>query len=63
MLKEDKRICDTCDNFIISPDGCNEGCWLNKKKILPDDYCKDRFNGNKQNCKGYKLINSYTKNI
>lgn len=55
-MKEDKRICDNCDNFQVSPGGCTENCAAYRIARLTLGYIEDRINGEKTTCKEFKKI-------
>jgi hypothetical protein len=59
MEKEDKRICDKCNNFYVHPSGCTEYC-QNKRNdsmgISNKLYYEERINGNIQNCKFFEKL-------
>lgn len=59
-------ICDKCNHYSVSPAGCVETCWatlISSKHIIhmPDDYIRERMNGNKKHCKEFKKIVDHTK--
>ncbi len=56
MKDEEKRICDKCDNFNVSPGGCTESCAIARIANLTIGYIEDRINGEKQSCKEFKKL-------
>ena len=55
-----ERICDKCNNFIISPAGTTETCWKTMKSPLQGGidklYAEERIGANKKNCKGFESL-------
>jgi hypothetical protein len=59
--KEEKRICDNCENFHVSPGGSSESCYINRRgslviPMLSADYIDERINGNQKTCKEFRKI-------
>ena len=57
--KEDRRVCDRCEYFEVSPGGCVETCHaLRIDPSMYRTYADDRISGDKQTCKAFrKFIN------
>lgn len=60
-MKDEKRICDMCNNFECSPCGSREICHAKKEgsnviKWLDYFYAEQRMSGEKMTCKGFKKI-------
>ena len=52
--KTDKRKCDGCHYFEVSPNGCRETCHaIRIDPTMNILYAERRMNGNKQNCKSF----------
>jgi hypothetical protein len=56
-----KIICDSCNNFEVSIENTKEICHAKKYgdiviPIITDDYIRERMDGIKKSCKGFKKI-------
>ena len=63
-MAREKRICDRCNEFEVTPCGMTEICHAQKdgSQVIPKmtkDYIEDRISGEKQNCKSFKKIVIY----
>jgi hypothetical protein len=59
-----RRICDRCNNFEVSRDGTRETCHARRIGSaliahMPADYIEARMQGEKQNCKEFKKIQTH----
>ena len=57
----EKRICDKCNNFEVTPCGMSEICHAQKdgSRVIPDmptDYVNERMYGDKMTCKRFHKI-------
>ena len=60
-MKDDKIICDNCENYEQGPSGVSETCHANKagSQVIPwldAAYIENRFHGNAPYCKGFKKV-------
>lgn len=60
-MKQDKTICDRCNHYRVNASGTTETCAIHmlQNAMLPTftkDYRDERFNGNKNHCKGFQKL-------
>jgi hypothetical protein len=59
MDKDDKTICDRCDNYHCHPSGLTERCTMVKNEPFSrftDWYAEPRMAGESKSCKGFRRL-------
>ena len=61
-MKQDKIVCDNCENYYISPGGCTSKCNAERDNFWELSYIDERLNGEKSYCKLKRKLCNHNNN-